>query len=808
VNRTGARIPLLLSCLALLAVSAAPAQTREQMRQQAETQLRQMTPEEIDQRLKELGLTREEAMQKAKEFGIDLEEFLIRGQAATAPATTTAPTATFRGDPRLSIYAPPELHPVRVDTIVRPPRPVNLRAFSGRPGIDSLIRPFGFDIFQMGGPSFEPSLSAAPPSSYALGPGDEVVIALWGETRLTYQTTVNREGNVVLPDVGPISATGQTLQQFRDKALRRLSSVYSGLRSGAPNATTALDVSLGKLRMIQIFVLGEVTRPGAYTVSSLSTVMHALYAAGGPTADGSLRMVRVNRTGDSLASSDLYNYLLRGDRSQDRHLQDGDVVFVPPAGKRAAVIGEVVRPAVYELRDDESLGALLGFAGGLRVTAYAGRIHIERLVPFEQRVERGRGVEEFDVRFGGIEELRRSTATLADGDIATVLRMNALAQNRVSISGNVRNPGPFQLLPGMRVRDLVLQADSLDRNTFMERGTLFHLLPNLRREVSSFNLHDAMEGVESQNPPLFNEDSVVIYRESQFRPEHPVSITGAVRNPGSFTRNEGMTVADLVVLAGGLREDATTEGWEISRMETTKVGVYSRILRVSLPPDYWALPEGQGEKLEDFDVVFVPSDPRYTKQKTVQLTGYVMYPGVYTIRYAGEKLADLFQRAGGLRQGAYLEGSRLIRRFNNAGLVPLDFQEALQDPGSRDNVAVYDGDSIHVAYVEDVVYVSGEVFVPSPVLYKKGASLSYYIDQAGGYKEEADEGRTVVLLPGGKKWNPGWFIIPDPEILPGSSVFAPKKIEKPDTTLPLIRDLAMILASMAAITVALVQVTK
>jgi protein involved in polysaccharide export with SLBB domain len=580
-----------------------------------------------------------------------------------------------------------------------------------------------------------------------------------------------------------------------------MTTIYSGLRGGAASANTFLDVSLGKLKTIQVYVLGEVVRPGGYALSSMSTAMNAMFAAGGPTAEGTLRNVRIERIGDSSTTVDLYGYLLKGDTPSGLSLQDGDIVFVKPAGKRVAVVGQVVRPAIYEVKDGETLGDAISFAGGFRFNAYIDRLHIERVIPFDQRNSYSRNVMDFDVRFKSASEVLSSRERLEDGDIVKVFRVGNLPQNRVIISGSINKPGVFELLPGMRIRDLIMAADSLKRSTFAERGTLFRVLPNLRWEISGFDPRLALEGREEDNILLRNEDSVVVYPDSLFFPEHPVTIKGAVRHPGTFVRNDNMSISDLVVMAGGLTEGASTTGWEISRMDTTQLGVYSKIFKVDMDKEYWNDRKNEKTPLEDFDVVFVPTDPKYTVQKSVKLTGYVMFPGSYAIRYEGERLADVFKRAGGIRKGAYLEGARLIRKFNNAGLIPIDFTQAIDDPESRDNVVLYDGDSIHVAYIEDIVYVSGEVYVPSPVLYKEDAGLGYYIRQAGGYKEEAEEGRTVVFLPGGKKWEGG-------DILPGSSIFVPKKIEKPDTTLPIIRDLATILASLAAITVALIQVTK
>jgi len=782
--------------------SQASGQGKEQIRQQADAQLRKMTPEEIERKLREAGLTVEEAARRAQDLGIPLEEYLQRQLVGTPEE---AEPALY--DPRLGFQRESPLKASRADSLRTRgggpslTRRFDVPGFKGRRGIDTLIQPFGYDLFRLSASTFEPSVNVATPPSYSLGAGDELTITVWGETRLSYRLTVNRDGNVIVPDVGPVPAASFTIGQFRDKLLRRMSMLYSGLRNGAADANTFLDVSLGKLKTIQIFVLGEVMKPGGYPIASMSTALHAMYLAGGPSVTGTLRDIRLLRNGQQVQAIDLYGFVVKGDRTKDINLQDGDVVFVKPAGKRVAVVGEVVRPAVYELRDRETLSDAIGLAAGLRFNAFAGRVHLERIVPFDRRNVYEKNILDADLKFDSLGALLRSPEPMEDGDIVTVFRIADQVQNRVIIAGNINRPGPFELKAGMCAGDLIRLADSLKRSTFAERGTIFRMLPNLRREVIGFNPRLALAGETRNNVPLANEDSVVVYPESLFTPTHTVTITGAVRRPGEYPRNEKMTVADLAVMAGGLVDGATTRGWEVSRFDTSRLNVYSRLYRLDLDSAYWGKEGQKGFELEDLDIVTVPFDPKYTKQKVVKVAGYVMYPGTYAIQYEGERLDNIFKRAGGFRQGSYLEGSRLIRRFNNAGLIPLDFRKAVEEPQSRDNVVMYEGDSVHVAFTEDVIYVSGEVYVPSPVLFTEGASLSYYIRQAGGYKEEAEDGKTVVFLPGGKKWDGG-------DILPGSSIFVPKKVEKEDRTWSIIRDLVTILASLAAITVALVQVTK
>jgi protein involved in polysaccharide export with SLBB domain len=360
----------------------------------------------------------------------------------------------------------------------------------------------------------------------------------------------------------------------------------------------------------------------------------------------------------------------------------------------------------------------------------------------------------------------------------------------------------------MRIKDLILEADSLDRNTFTERGTLLRLLSNLRQEVIPFNPRLALLGDVNNNIELKNEDSLTIYKESQFFPPHTVSIGGAVRNGGTFPRHDSMTVADLVVMAGGLTENASKLNWELARIDTSSIGKISKVMKFDVTDEYWLNQLGNNGYLMDYDHLMVPADAKFNTMRVVTITGYALYPGAYALQYEGEKLSSLLKRAGGVRPGAYLEGSTLVRKRNNAGLVPIDFNKALADEQSSENISLLADDSITIGVKQEVVLVRGEVFVPAAVVHKQGASLSYYLNQAGGLKDDGDGGRTYVTLPNGRKWEKGWFIFPDPDIPGGSMIIVPKKIEKEDNTLPVLRDWATIFVSIATMMVAIVQITK
>ena len=776
------------------------ARQQDTVKQQTETQLRNSNPDQIKAKIKELGLTDQEAKAKADSAGFDLQKYL--GLSPSPQKTQQSTEEQTEEIDRLQ-----DRKKAVLDSAAGRKITYSIPGFEGRTGVAKL-QPYGYNLFQYPKSSFEPALNMPTSPNYVLGPGDELLLTIWGETQLFSQLVISREGNIVIPNAGPVPAQGVTVEALKARLLKRLSSFYSGLRNGGPDANTWLDVSIGKLRTIQVFVLGEVKKPGGYAISSMSTSFLALYLAGGPNINGSLRSIEVRRNNKTISTIDFYDYALKGDKSKDVSLQDGDVVFVNTIGNRAALAGNVIRPAIYELKPDETLKDLFYMAGGLQFIAYFDRFHVDRIIPFTERKLYAKNILDLDVRFSSAEDLLNSNFKLENGDIVTVFQINDFLQNRVTIAGNVKKPGVFALRSGMRVRDLILDADSLITDTFGDRADLIRILPNFRKQNLPFNLTLAMQGDAVQNLELEREDSVIIYKQKYFFPEQTVSIAGAVRNPGTYIRTEKMTAADLVVLAGGLTESASKQSWELAKLDTSRLGALSIVRKFDVDENYWDDQKGQPIYLEDFDHLMVPSNPKFNKRRIVTITGYVMYPGSYALQEENEKLSSIMKRTGGLRPGAYLEGATIIRQWNNAGLVPVDFEKALDDPESRENISMLDGDVVNIPFKQEVVLVRGEVFIPAAVVYRKGASLSYYLDQAGGLKDDADNGKVFVTLPNGKKWEKGWFFFPNPDILGGSVILVPKKIEKEDNTLPIIRDWATIFVSIATMMVAIVQITK
>ncbi len=775
------------------------------------------------------GISQEELQIKAQELGISPEElkkyeqqFLRMRQSRSQQIQQSQPAAPRITPDTSVIVAPP------------PPKPMTsyrVKEFSNRPYAEDLPA-FGYDVFTYSPSTFLPANNVPTPTNYVFGPGDEIIITLWGETQLTQDVVVSKNGDITVPDVGVINVNGLSLGALKVRLFERLSNVYSSLKS----SKTHISVTTGELRSVKVYVLGEVKTPGGYVLPALSTSFTALYYAGGPTLNGSLRDVKVLRDGKVIADIDLYQYLIKGDQSGDVRLQDEDILFVPPVGKRVAVNGSVFRPAVYELKNGENLKDLLSYAGGLEFNAYFRTVHIERVIPFNQRKNYENNILSIDLNFNNVDELKNSTYTLDDGDVVDILSINEKPQNRVTITGDVRQPGVYELTgAGMTVRDLIFKADSLFPDAFLGKATLIRTLPSEKKEILSFNLAKALAGDPDNNYVLKNRDEVRIYNQNAFFPMRTVDIAGQVVNPGTYSRFKNMTLTDLIVLAGGLTETASTKNIEITRLDTVNSNIFSHKYSFDLPEDYWDVNKSGDFKLEDFDRVLIKTDTAKTFGGTVTVEGEVNFPGTYTILYKGERLSDFVKRAGGLKSTAYTNGIYLKRsnpvinmlkkvslpdslKFRSllneplfdrsvfdkeyGDMVPINWQSIVSsDSTSIYNLPLLPGDSLEIPKDNHTISVVGDVNLPSTVPYKKGAGVSYYIKQAGGYTTTSADGEEIVILPNGKKWETsGWFFIPNPEISSGSTIFVPSRIiEAPTNLWPYIRDIFTIVSSAAVL---------
>jgi len=496
---------------------------------------------------------------------------------------------------------------------------------------------------------------------------------------------------------------------------------------------------------------------------------------------------------------DLYGYILTGSKAEDVRLQSGDVVFVPPIGRVAAVVGEVHRPAIYELRPGEQFQELLRLTGGIQSTAVYNRALIDRVVPFAQRdslAGQDRIVLDIPLR----EMLADSTVNrdVEDRDIVQIFRIGTLRRNTLDITGAVvLRPGVYQWRPGMRISDLVDQAGGLQPDAYLERAQIFRTSPDLVRSMQSVNLGKAMAGDPAQNLELAELDSLAIASVWDIRDRHTVTISGLVRKPGMFEFLEGMTVMDLIFRAGGLRESAYKMEAEVSRVDSSTIATTkaAAIFRVPITGDYTI---GSGDSsfvLEKYDQVFVREIPDWELQRNVTISGEVMYPGTYSLQKKEERLSSVLQRAGGLKPTAYPRAATFTRKKGNAGRLAVDIEDVAMHRGRRYDLILEDGDQVMIPNEPRTVKVVGEVGFPASVLYERGRSLGYYVDQAGGYTEKSDKSRVKVIQPNGKVKSSRkmWW---DPEPEPGALVVVP--IKAPSEKKETLKDVATIMGILSA----------
>jgi protein involved in polysaccharide export with SLBB domain len=739
--------------------------------------------EAVRRRLREQGLSEEQIAEV-------LERARSSGEIAPAPISENAPIP----EPAREILEAGEEPPL-------PPPPPPLEDPEGPEDAEqdgeAVLPRFGQELFALAPESFAPPLYGPIDPDYRIGPGDDVVVDVWGDAVFRLEKVVNREGNVLLPDVGQVSLMGLTLTQAKDRLRGRLSKAFSGFTNSPP--TTFLDVSLGKLRPIKVFVVGEVRRPGGYDLSAASTVFHALYYAGGPAANGSMRDVRVIRGNRQVAALDVYDYLLRGTKEGDIRLENDDTIFVPVLGRSVSVRGEVVRPGVYELTAEEDLGDVIRMAGGLTATAYLDRVSIERIVPPEERdaIEDDRMV----IDVGLLEVLREGRRfELEDLDDLRVQAITDSRTNYVEVSGQVRRPGTYELTEGMRVSDVVRRADGPRDDAFLDRAVLSRTHPDLSRETITFDLDRALEGIPEADLLLRPRDEIRILSIWDLRERETVAIQGAVREPGQYELTEGMLLGDLLLKAGGFLENAHTAEVEVSRPHPDNPNVtrIAETFHVEFADEFPSRPGILPSfELENHDIVFVRTKPYWGLQRNVRIEGEVLFPGTYSLRSSTETLADLIDRAGGLLDTATPEGFQLIRTKDDVGQISVDLDRALRDRDDNDNVVLVEGDILRVPPRPTTVKVSGAVNFPTNLVYRRGKGISYYVDSAGGYRDAAKKGDVAIIYPTGRaaKVRRFWF---DPGVKPGAEIVVPARGEDEGVNWgETIKDVTTILASLA-----------
>ncbi len=732
---------------------------------------------QLRQRIGSSGLTPDQIRARLRAEGYPeslLDTYLGSGAGATATGGASVNPDVLAAVQSLGITDSTEASYLR--SRLRPTVPIDpaLQAGPGAvspPARDSTPRQasgdavFGRNVFTRASSQFEPAPGPVD-ENYRLGPGDRLVLILTGDVEEAYTLDVTREGFVVVPQVGQLFVSSLTLGQVQELLYSRLSRVYSGVRRG-PGATTRFSLSVANVRNNQVSVVGDVANPGAYRVAATGTAFTALYSAGGPSENGSLRRIEIRRAGRTVDTLDVYDYLLRGDASRDVRLQSGDVIFVPVHGPYVRVIGEVIRPATYELKSGETLADLVRAAGGFAATAARSRVQIERILSPGERGTGGRDRVVVDITSSELETGSGPAFALQPGDVVRVFPITERVRNRVSVLGNVWAPGGQGFTGELRLSDALRLAGGVKSDTYLGRVLITRLRPDSSRIQLRAELRDTT-GAVVNDIPLQEDDEVRVFSLSEFRPDRYVAISGAVRNGGQFPYREGMTVRDLVLLAGGVAESAYLREAELARLpDSREGGVTATTLRIPLDSTYLFERASEGRYLgppglaapraaatevvlRPYDNVLILQQPDWELQRTVFVSGEVRFPGRYAITRKNERLSDMIVRAGGLTTEAYSGGTVFTRRQNNVGRIGLDVPNVLRNRRHVDNLLLQDGDSVFVPRFNAVVTVRGSVNSPVAVAYAPGRDLNYYVRAAGGPATNADVGRSYVTQANGK----------------------------------------------------------
>ena len=624
---------------------------------------------------------------------------------------------------------------------------------------------YGRNIFNTRNLTFEPSVNIPTPLNYRLGAGDEVIIDIWGASQNTIRQQISPEGTINIGELGPLYLSGMTMEQAQKFLTKELRKIYS-------DANNQIRVTLGNTRTIQINVMGEVVQPGTYALSAFSTVFHALYRAGGVNDIGSLRNVQLVRNGKKVATIDVYDFIMQGKTQDDIRLEEGDVVIVPAYESLVQIAGNVKRPMRYEMKAGETLEKLIEYAGGFTSDAYTKNLRMVRQNGKEYQVNT-------------IDDVDYAICQLADGDVITAESILDRFSNKLEIRGAVYRPGIYELDENVNtVKALIARADSLTDDAFTARAVLYRLRDNMTREVQQIDIAALMNG-SIPDIELRRNDVLFIPSIHDISALGDVQIAGEVMQPGTYPYADNMTLEDLVIAAGGLRDAASLVRVDISRRiknptSTEDAQQIGEMFTFALK-DGFVVDGEPGFILQPYDQVFVRRSPAYSEQKNVAITGEVLYGGTYTITQKDERLSDLVKKAGGATQFAYIRGAKLMRKANAEELkrmqdavvllrrqmgdakvdslgigvqstfsVGIDLAAALKSPGSDADIVLREGDVLIVPEYNNTVKINGAVMQPNVVSYKKGENVKYYIAQAGGYGALAKKNKKYIIYMNGQ----------------------------------------------------------
>ena len=656
---------------------------------------------------------------------------------------------------------------------------------------------FGRNIFNTRNLTFEPSVNIATPLNYRLGPGDEVIIDIWGASQNTIRQQISPDGTINIQKIGPVNLNGLTIAEANDYLKKTLNKIYNGLNN-TNDPTSDIRLTLGSIRTIQINVMGEVVQPGTYSLSSFSTVFHALYRAGGVSDIGSLRNVQLVRNGKNIATIDVYQFIMKGHIQDDIRLQEGDVVIVPAYDVLVKIDGKVKRPMRFEMKKDENLSTLISYAGGFDADAYTRSL----------RVVRQNG-QEYEVNT--VKDLDYSVYKMRNGDVVTAEAILNRFTNKLEIRGAVYRPGIYQLNGKLNtVRELVNEAQGLTGDAFLNRAVLYRQREDLTTEVIPVDIKAIMDGT-SQNIILTKNDILYIPSIHDLEDRGDVVIHGEVAKPDSYPYADNMTLEDLIIQAGGLREAASVVRVDVSRRiknphSTADNDTIGRTYTFSLKEGF-VIDGTPGFVLQPYDEVYVRRSPGYQAQQNVAVEGEILFGGSYAMTSREERLSDLIRKAGGSTKNAYLRGAKLTRvatagekkrmgdvirlmsrqlgeammdslgvRVEDHFTVGIDLEKAIANPGSASDLVLREGDVIFIPKNANTVTINGAVMVPNTVSYIAGKNIDYYLNQAGGYSDNAKKSKKFIVYMNGqvtKVKGSG-----KKQIEPGCEIIVPSKSKK------------------------------
>lgn len=689
---------------------------------------------------------------------------------------------------------------------------------------------YGSDIFTKENLTFEPNLNIPTPRNYTLGAGDEIKIDIYGFSDKSQTLKVTPDGYIRYPNIGPVKLAGLSIEEAKAKLTTTLSRIYPGLKSG----NTSLQLTLGQIRTIKVNLIGEISKPGSYSIPSLSTIANALYAAGGPTRIGSYRNIELVRAGKVIAKFDLYDYLMKGDLTQNKVLQDDDVIKVAPYTARVEVRGAVKRSAIYEINYADRLDNVLNYAGGLDDNANKEFVRVSRFGKQSKEL--------FTVNANDAKSFALQT-----GDNIYVDSIANIFKNRVSIKGAVYYEGVYSLDKIITLKDLLTIAKPKEE-AFKERAVLRRLQADYTPEVIGFNVDEVLTG--KFNVTLNREDSIHIYPYNEIKERARVQVRGEVNSPSEFYYAKGMLVQDAILMAGGYKEGASKKLVEVARrirdtLSTKESPLYSIIL--SVDASNTSTKDALNTQLEPFDIVSVRKSPGYKEQVSVAIEGEVIYPGSYTIISNQEKLSDLVKRAGGLKQGGYAPGAFLLRKtFENLSvtdtvilknklatlkntftdtakakaadstlkddmkIVGIRLDDVINNPGSIYDVILQEGDIIKVPKKVETVQTFSGVYFPKKIIYRQGLSIKQVIRESGGVIPGGRRTRAYIVYPNGEVKTTKHFLFVNvyPKVKPGSEVYVPVKTVGKGLSTAEILGITTGLATLATMVITISNLTK